>query len=60
MWTDYAQRIVDNAVALVDGVPVNAFGGGYDFAHLPAVNVVDRLVNESGKKLGRLSFMLAT
>lgn len=29
----------DYSLVLVDGVPANAFGGGYDFAHLPAVNV---------------------
>lgn len=29
----------DYSLILVDGVPANAFGGGYDFAHLAAVNV---------------------
>jgi outer membrane cobalamin receptor len=29
----------DYSLVLVDGVPANAFGGSYDFAHLPAVNV---------------------
>ena len=29
----------DFSLVLVDGVPVNAFGGGFDFAHIPAVNV---------------------
>ena len=29
----------DYSLVIVDGVQANAFGGGYDFAHLPAVNV---------------------
>ena len=29
----------DYSLVLVDGVPANAFGGAYDFAHLPAVNI---------------------
>ena len=29
----------DYSLVLVDGVPANAFGGGFDFAHLSAVNV---------------------
>ncbi len=29
----------DYSLVFIDGVQVNSFGGGYDFAHLPAVNV---------------------
>ena len=29
----------DFTLVVVDGVPVNAFGGGFDFAHLPVTNV---------------------
>jgi outer membrane cobalamin receptor len=32
----------DYSLVLVDGVPANAFGGAYDFAHLPLVNI-DRI-----------------
>jgi outer membrane cobalamin receptor len=32
----------DYSLVLVDGVQANAFGGGFDFAHLPIVNV-DRI-----------------
>jgi outer membrane cobalamin receptor len=29
----------DYSLVLVDGVPANAFGGGFDFAHMPAVDI---------------------
>lgn len=29
----------DYSLVLIDDVPVNAFGGSFDFAHIPAVNV---------------------
>jgi outer membrane cobalamin receptor len=29
----------DYSLVMVDGVEANAFGGGYDFAHLPVVNI---------------------
>jgi outer membrane cobalamin receptor len=29
----------DYSLVVVDGVPANAFGGGFDFAHLAAVNI---------------------
>ena len=32
----------DYSLVLIDDVPVNAFGGSFDFAHIPAVNI-DRI-----------------
>jgi outer membrane cobalamin receptor len=29
----------DYSLVVIDGVPANAFGGGFDFAHVPVVNV---------------------
>ena len=29
----------DYSLVFIDGVPVNAFGGGFDFAHVPVVNI---------------------
>ena len=29
----------DYSLVIVDGVQANAFGGGYDFAHLPVKNI---------------------
>lgn len=29
----------DYSLVLVDGVPANSFGGGFDFAHVPLVNI---------------------